>query len=79
MTGTDTAITISSPMSSEASGTRSRRLLPELYRHASQWYEKNGLISKSIQRRSRQATRTGSHLLEDHGCFLLMSGEVATL
>ena len=59
---------------------QSRQLLPELHRRASQWYEKNGLISESIQ----QAITAGdqdraAHLIEDHGCFLLMSGEVATL
>jgi LuxR family maltose regulon positive regulatory protein len=59
---------------------QSRLLLPALHRRASQWYEKNGLISESIQ----QAITAGdqiraAHLIEDHGCFLLMSGEVATL
>jgi LuxR family maltose regulon positive regulatory protein len=59
---------------------QSRQLLPKLHRRASQWYEKNGFISESIQ----QAIEAGdqdraAHLIEDNGCFLLMSGEVATL
>ena len=55
-------------------------LLPELHRRASQWYEKNGFISESIQ----QAIAAGDQdraakLIEDNGCILLMSGEVTTL
>ncbi len=55
-------------------------LLPELHRRASQWYEQNGFIAESIQ----QAIVAGdqdraAQLIEDNGCFLLMSGEVATL
>lgn len=54
--------------------------LPELHRRASQWYEQNGFIAESIQ----QAIEAGdqeraAHLIEENGCFLLMSGEVATL
>ncbi len=59
---------------------QSRQLLPELHRRASQWYEKNGLISESIQ----QAITAGDQdraakLIEDNGCLLLISGDVATL
>ncbi len=59
---------------------QSRQLLPALHRRASQWYEQNGLISESIQ----QAITAGdqeraAELIEQNGCFLLMSGEVATL
>jgi LuxR family maltose regulon positive regulatory protein len=55
-------------------------LLPELHRRASQWYEQNGFISEAIQ----QAIAAGdqdraAHLIEENGCFLIMSGEVATL
>jgi LuxR family transcriptional regulator, maltose regulon positive regulatory protein len=54
--------------------------LPELHRCASSWYEQNGFIAESIN----QAIAAGdqdraAHLIEENGCFLLMSGEVATL
>jgi LuxR family transcriptional regulator, maltose regulon positive regulatory protein len=56
------------------------QMLPELHRRASQWYEQNGFLAESIN----QAIATGdqdraAHLIEENGCFLLMSGEVATL
>ncbi len=55
-------------------------MLPELHRRASHWYEQNGFIAESIQ----QAITAGdqdraAHLIEENGCFILMSGEVATL
>ncbi len=55
-------------------------LLPELHRRASRWYEQNGFVAESIQ----QAIEAGdqeraAQLIEENGCFLLMSGEVATL
>ena len=55
-------------------------LVPELHRRASQWYEQNGFLSEAIQ----QAILAGdqdraAQLIEENGCFLLMSGEVATL
>jgi LuxR family maltose regulon positive regulatory protein len=55
-------------------------MLPEVHRRASKWYEQNGFIAESIQ----QAIETGdedraAHLIEENGCLLLMSGEVATL
>ena len=54
-------------------------LLPELHRRASQWYEQNGFVSESIQ----QAIAAGdqdraAQLIEQNGCFLLISGEVST-
>ncbi|HLO27928.1 MAG TPA: LuxR C-terminal-related transcriptional regulator [Anaerolineales bacterium] len=54
--------------------------LAELHDRASRWYEQNGFISESIQ----QAIMAGEHdraaqLIEDNGCLLLISGEVATL
>jgi len=59
---------------------QSQQLLPELHRRASQWYEKNGFISESIQQAIEADDQDrAAHLLEDSGCFLLMSGEVATL
>jgi LuxR family maltose regulon positive regulatory protein len=56
------------------------QMLPELHRRASQWYEQNGFLAESIN----QAIAAGdqeraAHLIEENGCFLLMSGEVATL
>jgi LuxR family maltose regulon positive regulatory protein len=55
-------------------------LVPELHQRASQWYEQNGFLSEAIQ----QAIVAGdqdraAHLIEDNGCYLLMSGEVTTL
>ncbi len=55
-------------------------LLPQLHRRASLWYEQNGFISESVQ----QAILAGdqdraAQLIEQNGCFLLISGEVATL
>ncbi len=59
---------------------QSHQLLPELHRRASHWYETNGFISESIH----QAIAAGDNdqaakLIEDNGCLLLISGEVATL
>jgi LuxR family maltose regulon positive regulatory protein len=55
-------------------------LLSGLHHRASQWYEQNGFIAESIQ----QAIAAGdqdraAQLIEQNGCFLLMSGEVATM
>ena len=55
-------------------------LLPELHRRASLWYEQNGIMAEAVQ----QAIAAGdqdraAQLIENNGCFLLMSGEVATL
>jgi LuxR family maltose regulon positive regulatory protein len=55
-------------------------LLPELYRRASQWYEKNGFIAETIQHAIVAGDQDrAAQLIEENGCFLLMSGEVATL
>ncbi len=59
---------------------QSRPVLPELHRRASQWYEKNGFITESIQ----QAITAGDQdraakLIEDNGCLLLISGDVTSL
>jgi len=59
---------------------QSPHLLPELHRRASQWYEQNGFMAEAIQ----QAIDAGdqdraAQLIEQNGCFLLISGEVATL
>jgi len=54
-------------------------LLPELYRRASQWYEQNGFISESIQLAISACDQDrAAHLIEQNGCFLLISGEVST-
>ena len=54
--------------------------LPKLHRRASQWYEQNEFLAESVQ----QAMAAGdqdraARLIEENGCLLLMSGEVATL
>ena len=59
---------------------QSPHLLPELHSRASQWYEQNGFIAESIQ----QAIEAGkqdraAELIEQNGCYLLISGEVTTL
>ncbi len=56
------------------------QVLPDLHRRASRWYEQNGFLAESVQ----QAIAAGDQdraagLIEENGCFLLMSGEVATL
>ena len=56
------------------------QLLPELHRRASRWYEQNEFLAESVQ----QAIAAGDQdraagLIEQNGCFLLMSGEVTTL
>jgi LuxR family maltose regulon positive regulatory protein len=54
--------------------------LPELHRRASQWYEKNGFIAETIQNAIVAGDQDwAAHLIEENGCLLLMSGEVATL
>jgi LuxR family transcriptional regulator, maltose regulon positive regulatory protein len=59
---------------------QSQPLLPELHRRASQWYEQNGFISESIQKAITAGDQDrAAQLIEQNGCFLLMSGEVATL
>ncbi len=55
-------------------------LLPELHRRASQWYEQNGFISEAIQYALAAGDQNrAAQLIEQNGCFLLMSGEVSTL
>ncbi len=55
-------------------------LLPELHRRASQWYEQNGFMAESIQHAIVAGDQDrAAQLIEQNGCFLLMSGEVATL
>jgi LuxR family maltose regulon positive regulatory protein len=55
-------------------------LLPELHRRASEWYEQNGFISEAIQYALTAGDQTrAAKLIEDNGCYLLMSGEVSTL
>jgi len=60
--------------------TRFPQLLPELHRRASRWYEQNGFASESIQQAIVASDQDrAAQLIEDNGCYLLMSGEVATL
>jgi len=55
-------------------------MLPELYRRASAWYEKNGLIGDAIQYAlSAGDQEHAAQLVEQNGCYLLMSGELFTL
>jgi LuxR family transcriptional regulator, maltose regulon positive regulatory protein len=55
-------------------------LLPDLHRRASKWYEQNGFIAESIQHAIAAGDQDrAAHLIEQNGCFLLMSGEVATV
>jgi LuxR family maltose regulon positive regulatory protein len=55
-------------------------LLPKLYHRASEWYEKNELIGEAIQYAlSAGDQERVAQLVEQNGCYLLMSGEVLTL
>jgi LuxR family maltose regulon positive regulatory protein len=55
-------------------------LLPELHHRASQWYEQNGFVSEAIQHALAAGEQDrAAQLIEQNGCFLLMSGEVSTL
>jgi LuxR family maltose regulon positive regulatory protein len=54
--------------------------LPELHRRASQWYEQNGFISEATQHALLAGDRhRATQLVEQHGCHLIMRGEVVTL
>jgi LuxR family transcriptional regulator, maltose regulon positive regulatory protein len=56
------------------------RQILELHCRASKWYEQNGFIHEAIQHamKSGDLDRT-ARLVEQHGCALLMGGEVVTL
>jgi LuxR family transcriptional regulator, maltose regulon positive regulatory protein len=55
-------------------------LQAELHRRASHWYEQNGFTSEAIQQAIVANDKDrAAKLIEENGCFLLMSGEVATL
>jgi LuxR family transcriptional regulator, maltose regulon positive regulatory protein len=55
-------------------------LLPELHQRASRWYEANGFFTEAIQHAVAGGDQERAALLMDqNGCLLLMSGEVATL
>ena len=55
-------------------------VVPEIYLRASHWYEQNGFIAESIQNAISAGDQDrAADLIEKNGCFLLMSGEVATL
>ena len=55
-------------------------LLPDLHRRASRWCEQNALFFEAI-RHARQANdlERAAQLLDQHGCLLLMRGEVTNL
>ncbi len=54
--------------------------LPELHRRASEWYEQNQLIPEAIHHSLEAGDLDrAARLVEQNGCFLLMSGEVYTL
>ncbi len=56
------------------------QLLPLLYRRASIWYENNGLIGEAIQYALNAGDKErAAQLVEQNGCYLLMSGELITL
>jgi ATP/maltotriose-dependent transcriptional regulator MalT len=55
-------------------------LLPILFRKASAWYERNGLFGEAIQYAlSAGDQERAAQLVEQNGCYLLMSGELITL
>jgi LuxR family maltose regulon positive regulatory protein len=55
-------------------------ILPDLYRRASVWYEKNALIADAIQYALSAGDQDrAAQLVDQNGCHLLMSGEVFTL
>jgi LuxR family maltose regulon positive regulatory protein len=55
-------------------------LLPILFRKASAWYESNGLFGEAIQYAlSAGDPERAAQLVEQNGCYLLMSGELITL
>ncbi len=56
------------------------QVICELHQRASQWYEKNGFISESIQQAIASSDQDrAAQLIEKNGCFILMSGELTTL
>jgi LuxR family maltose regulon positive regulatory protein len=55
-------------------------LLPIIYRRASGWYEANGLIGEAIQYALNAGDQErAAQMVEQNGCYLLMSGELITL
>ncbi len=55
-------------------------LLPKLYQRASAWYETNGLAGEAIQFTIAAGDlERAAQLVEQNGCYLLMSGELVTL
>ncbi len=56
------------------------QLLSDLHLRASRWFEQNGLTSEAIQQAIAANDKDrAAQLIEGNGCFLLMSGEIATL
>jgi LuxR family transcriptional regulator, maltose regulon positive regulatory protein len=55
-------------------------LIAGIHRHASQWYEQNGLTFEAIQQAIVANDKDrAAQLIEGNGCFLLTSGEMTTL
>ncbi len=55
-------------------------ILPELHGRAAHWYEENGYLPQAIQHTLKAGQKeNAARLVEENGCFLLMSGEVITL
>jgi LuxR family maltose regulon positive regulatory protein len=55
-------------------------LLPDLHRRASHWYEQNGFIFDAIHHSlAARDLERAAQLLDQHGCLLLMRGEVVNL
>jgi LuxR family maltose regulon positive regulatory protein len=54
--------------------------IPDLHRRASEWFEQHAFIHEAIQHamHARDMDRT-ARLVEQHGCALLMAGELVTL
>jgi LuxR family transcriptional regulator, maltose regulon positive regulatory protein len=54
--------------------------LPELHQRASRWYEQNNFLPEAIQHALLASDpQRAARLVEENGCFLLMTGEVHTL
>ena len=54
--------------------------VPELHQRASRWYEQKSLLPEAIQHALQAGDlQRAARLVEENGCFLLMTGEVHTL
>lgn len=56
------------------------QMLPDLHRRAARWYEENGFIFDAIRHTLLAGDQErAAHLVDQHGCQLLMRGEVVNL